>query len=93
MPRRSRYRDAKLVTVTPAMATAWRATGTPTQKVDQAKVAALVEAMRAGVWDVDLHRNQPVKLSSDEQLQNGNHRCQAVIEYGQAVQLWVWRNP
>ena len=93
MPRRSRYRDAQLVKVTPAQAKKWRATGKAEQELNRQNVDQLLAAMKAGEWNPDLHCDQPVKLSSDNQLQNGNHRCQAVAEYGKTVELWVWRNP
>jgi hypothetical protein len=93
MTRRSRYRDAQLVKVTPAQAKKWRATGKAEQQLNRQNVDQLLTAMKTGDWDPDLHRDQPVKLSSDDQLQNGNHRTQAVAEYGKTVELWVWRNP
>ena len=93
MASKSRYRDAQLVTVTVAMAKRWRATGKKIQDVDTDKVATLLAAMRAGQWQPDLHCNQPIKLSVNGELQNGNHRSQAVIEYGEPVKCWVWKNP
>ena len=91
--RRSRYRDAKLVKLTPTEAKKLRATGTPVEQLNAGKVDSLLAAMKADNWEPALHRNQPVKLSAEGQLLNGNHRTEAISRYGKTVEVWMWRNP
>ena len=90
---RSRYRDAKLVKLTPTEAKKLRATGVPVEQLNAAKVDALLAELKADNWQPNLHRNQPVKLSAEGQLLNGNHRTEAIARYGKTVEVWIWRNP
>ena len=90
---RSRYRDAKLVKLTPTEAKKLRTTGTPVEQLNADKVDALLAELQADNWQPNLHRNQPVKLSAEGQLLNGNHRTEAISRYGKTVEVWIWRNP
>jgi hypothetical protein len=85
------YRQSRLVAVTPAQAKEWR--NTSTQAVQEHKVERLLQQIEAGKWDAGWHADQPIKLSADGTLQNGNHRLEAISRQHSTVKCWVWRNP
>lgn len=90
---KSPYRDAKLVKLTPTEAKKLRATGKTVEDLNAVKVDTLLSEMKAGRWNPDLHAKQPVKLSAEGELLNGNNRCEAISRLGKSVEVWIWRNP
>ncbi len=54
----------------------------------KAKVLRFASQMRAGKWQVN---GEPIIISADEELFDGQHRLQAIIEFGKPVLMMVVR--
>jgi hypothetical protein len=78
--------DMRLITVTPALAEKLLSFNVSNRPLNKALVSQYKEAIETGVWRVT---HQGVALDSNQTLQDGQHRLTAIVETGQAQQMWV----
>lgn len=74
--------------VTPARAQAWLAGQTENRPLMRSHVSFLAHQMRGGRWGIN---GQPIILTADEMLLDGQHRCHAVIESKTSIETVVTR--
>lgn len=73
-------RTLRLLTVEPSLARLWLETAnTRNRRMDKARVAEYVKAMREGHWKLS---NDAIAFDSDSVLINGQKRLQAVVDSG-----------
>lgn len=77
---------AEVVTITPAVATAWLRCNHNNRPVRKKHVVFLAQEMLAGNWQVN---GQAIVISDDEDVLDGQHRLMAIIESGLSVKSLV----
>lgn len=79
--------DAKLVTITPAMAAAWLEVGKfHNRRLDTPLVERISGDIKAGKWLVD---GNAIRFDSDGNILDGQHRLQAIIKANKKVESFV----
>lgn len=79
---------AELVTVTPDTAEKWLGRNRGNRNLRAQKVRSFARDMRNGRWQLT---GQPVQFDSAGTMIDGQHRCEAIIESGVTLQMWVVR--
>jgi hypothetical protein len=74
--------------ITPEMAQAWLDRGGVNRKPSERAIMKLVYAINLGEWDLT---GETIKLDREGRVRDGQHRLQAIIRSGKAVQCIVVR--
>lgn len=84
----------KKILLTPELAEKFLAKNYPhNRKIIQNTVSRYVADIQEGRWNEDVSQyDQPIAISPDGFLLNGQHRCTAVIQAKKAVHVWVETN-
>lgn len=80
---------AKLMTVTPKLASEWLGKNRKNRNLRPALVSRYARDMKAGRWEVT---GEAVKFNTDGNLTDGQHRLAAILQSGTAVDLFVVHN-
>jgi hypothetical protein len=79
----------RVETITPRKAKKWLENKAPNRPVDLKYVAQLRDSIDAGEWELT---NESIGFNLDGQLQDGQHRCEAVVASGKSIECWVMKN-
>lgn len=77
---------AQVVDLTPALATVLLERNVGNRKLKEARVAAFAKDMVTGDWKVN---GETIVVSADGLLNDGQHRCAAVVESGKTIQTML----
>jgi hypothetical protein len=75
--------DDEALILTPELAAALLNDAIGGQAVDEDKIIAFTEAIRAGRW----RAGSPLSLYADGALRDGHHRCWAVVRAGRSIEV------
>jgi hypothetical protein len=78
--------EAKIVTITPAMARKFLARNTHNRPVREARVNAYARLMTGGLWHLN---GEAIKVAVDGTILDGQHRLRAVVKSGVTIQTLV----
>ena len=81
--------NLQLITVTPEMATEWLDKMGANRKLNMSHADRLAEDIKRGDWH---QTGDPIRFDRKGNLVDGQHRLQAIINSGRAVELYVARN-
>lgn len=81
--------EARVVTVTPAIASAYLACNTRNRKVSGRNYAVVHRAIMRGEWKLN---GEAIKIARDGTVLDGQHRLHAVVESGVPIQTFVIEN-
>lgn len=82
--------ESEVILVTPDMAKSWLSDRFESQRqVSQQKVSMYLREMRLGYWKLT---HQPIAISSEGKVLDGQHRLEALIQYGQPLRMTVVLN-
>lgn len=85
----TRTLDCEIVAVSPAHADELLRANTHNRPLRKHYVRQLADAMQRGEWTVN---GEPIQISTDGTLLNGQHRLHAVLASGQTVEMLIVRN-
>src|SRR5262245_19389750 len=77
---------AQLMTITPQMAADLLKDRPPNRPISKARVRLMIEDMRAGRW---VDNGEPLILTEDLRVLDGQHRLQAVMDSGCTITFLV----
>lgn len=77
---------AEVMTIAPSDASLWLKANTLNRPVRRSLVRFLTQQIRDGQWQLN---GQPIVISDNEQVLDGQHRLLAVIDAGEAIQCLV----
>lgn len=78
--------SAPIVTLTPELAAAMLEHNPANRKIAATKVEDFVRDIKNGDWKLN---GEPIIIASDGSLNDGQHRCQAVIQSGVSIQTVI----
>lgn len=84
---------SKVVTLTPHLAKELLANRYEGQRtISMSKAAAMARDISDGRWNDSLYFSDPLMVSSEGKLMNGQHRCQAVIIANKSISVTIYYN-
>ncbi len=75
--------------ITPEIAKVWLANNTGNRKIRKSRVEVYALAMARGEWQIT---HQGIAFDTDGRLLDGQHRLEAIVQYGRPVEMMVTRN-
>lgn len=76
--------------ITPEIALRLLKTTTNNRKISRASIIAYKSDMKQNFWDENV--GSGISIDSDGILRDGQHRCQAIVESGIPIHMWVCLN-
>jgi len=78
---------AKWITITPEEAQFWLQKNPHNREIRPKDVAWLAKALKEGTFNGDI--GEPIRITSDGRLLDGQHRLSAVVEAGLSIETWI----